>query len=164
MQYMNKAYLLIGGNVGNRLQNLHQAVTAIDQTCGRVLLQSSVYETAAWGKTDQQAFLNQALLIETTFSAPDLLKGVLEVESRLGRVRKERYGPRVIDIDIIFFNNDIIRLPALTIPHPEVQNRRFALTPLHEIAPSLVHPVFHKTIDRLLQECPDELQVKKLPS
>lgn len=164
MQYMNKAYLLIGGNVGNRQQNLHQAVTAIEKTCGRVMLQSSVYETAAWGKTDQQAFLNQALLIETTFSAPDLLKGVLEVESRLGRVREERYGPRVIDIDIIFFNNDIIKLPALTIPHPEVQNRRFALTPLQEIAPGLVHPVFHKTIDQLLRECPDDLAVKKLPS
>ena len=164
MQYMNKAYLLIGGNVGNRQQNLHQAVTAIEKTCGKVLLKSSVYETAAWGKTNQQAFLNQALLIETAFPPPDLLKGVLEVESRLGRVREERYGPRVIDIDIIFFNNDTVRLPALTIPHPEVQNRRFALTPLQEIAPGLVHPVLHKTIDQLLQECPDDLAVKKLPS
>ncbi|MDF2189946.1 2-amino-4-hydroxy-6-hydroxymethyldihydropteridine diphosphokinase [Paraflavitalea sp. CAU 1676] len=159
---MNKAYLLIGGNVGNRQQNLHQAVKAIDERCGSVRQQSALYETAAWGKTDQQAFLNQALRIETHFSAPELLHHVLEVETSLGRVRDERYGPRIIDIDIIFFNNDIIDLPSLTIPHPEVQNRRFALAPLEEIAPQLMHPVLHKSIHQLLLECPDTLEVQRL--
>jgi 2-amino-4-hydroxy-6-hydroxymethyldihydropteridine diphosphokinase len=161
MQYMNKAYLLIGGNVGNRQQNLQQAVTAINNNCGRVIQQSAVYETAAWGKTDQQAFLNQALLIQTDLTPHQLLKHALEAEALLGRVRKEKYGPRLIDIDILFFNNDIIRETALIIPHPEVQNRRFALAPLAEIAPKLLHPVLHKTISQLLDECPDMLEVRK---
>ena len=159
---MNKAYLLIGGNVGNRQQNLQQAVSAINNSCGRVLQQSSLYETAAWGKTDQQAFLNQALAIETALTAPQLLESVLEAELLLGRVRKERYGPRIIDIDILFFNNNIISTPDLTIPHPEIQNRRFALTPLAEIAPAYVHPLLHKTVSQLLLECKDLLDVKKL--
>ncbi|WP_276481148.1 2-amino-4-hydroxy-6-hydroxymethyldihydropteridine diphosphokinase [Paraflavitalea pollutisoli] len=157
---MNKAYLLIGGNVGNRPLNLQQAVKAIDERCGRVIRQSSVYETAAWGKTDQQAFLNQALAIETALPAENLLQAVLDVETSLGRIREERYGPRVIDIDIIFFNDAVIDLPQLTVPHPEVQNRRFALVPLAEIAPGFLHPLLHQTICELLTDCPDELPVK----
>lgn len=158
---MNKVYLLIGGNVGDRLGNLQLAVAALHRSCGRVTGQSAVYETAAWGKTDQQAFLNQALLLETDLTAPALLECVLEAEAMLGRVRKERYGPRIIDIDILFYNNDIVRTPALTIPHPEIQNRRFALVPLQEIAPGLMHPVLKKDIDQLLEECPDTLEVKQ---
>lgn len=157
---MNKAYLLIGGNEGDRLQYLHQAVKDINHSCGSVVCQSSVYETAAWGKTDQQAFLNQALEIDTPLPAEDLLQAVLAVETYLGRIREERYGPRVIDIDIIFFNDTVIRQPQLLVPHPEVQHRRFALVPLQEIAPRLVHPVLHKTISELLADCPDPLPVQ----
>lgn len=158
---MNNVYLLIGGNVGDRGENLQQAIIALNQTCGEIVRQSAIYETAAWGKTDQQPFLNQALLLVTRFTAPELLQHTLEAENLLGRVRQERYGPRIIDIDILFFNNDIVREPALTIPHPEVQNRRFALTPLYELAPGLVHPVLYKTIGQLLEECKDELEVKE---
>ncbi|NII27714.1 2-amino-4-hydroxy-6-hydroxymethyldihydropteridine diphosphokinase [Pseudoflavitalea sp. X16] len=159
---MNNVYLLIGGNVGDRRENLRQAVTAIDQSCGgHVVRQSAIYETAAWGKTDQQAFLNQALLLSTSFTPTHLLQQILQTEVLLGRVRQERYGPRIIDIDILFFNDAIINDPALTVPHPEVQNRRFALTPLQEIAPGLVHPVLKKSVDQLLQECPDMLEVKR---
>lgn len=159
---MNKAYLLIGGNVGNRSLHLQQAIDAINDTCGLVSQQSAVYETAAWGKTDQQAFLNQALCIHTTAAPLPLLHLVLEAEARLGRVRKEKYGPRVIDIDIIFYEEKVLHTPELTVPHPEVQNRRFALVPLAEIAPNLVHPVLQKTIRALLEECADTLEVKKL--
>jgi 2-amino-4-hydroxy-6-hydroxymethyldihydropteridine diphosphokinase len=161
MQYMNKVFLLIGGNMGDRLQNLHQAITLLSATCGPVIQQSAVYETAAWGKTDQAAFLNQALLLTTELSARELITTVLSVEEQMGRHRTERFGPRVIDIDIMFYNEDIINEPHLTVPHPQMQNRLFVLIPLNELAPMFVHPVLKKTIEQLLAECKDELPVTK---
>lgn len=160
MQYMNKVFLLIGGNMGNRLQNLHQAVSLLSATCGPVVQQSAVYETAAWGKTDQAAFLNQALLLTTSLSARELITTILSVEEKMGRKRLEKFGPRLIDIDMLFYNDDIIDEPNLTIPHPELQNRRFVLAPLNEIAPSFVHPVLKKTITQLLKDCKDKLNVE----
>jgi 2-amino-4-hydroxy-6-hydroxymethyldihydropteridine diphosphokinase len=156
---MNKVFLLIGGNMGDRLQNLHQAISLLAATCGPVIQQSAVYETAAWGKTDQPAFLNQALLLNSSLTAQELITAVLLVEERMGRHRTEKFGPRVIDIDIMFYNDEVINEPDLTIPHPQMQNRRFALVPLNELAPAFVHPVFNKTIEELLQECKDELPV-----
>jgi len=164
MQYMNKVFLLIGGNMGDRLQNLHQAITLISASAGPVIQQSAVYETAAWGKTDQATFLNQALLLTTSLTAQELLTTLLLVEEEMGRRRMEKNGPRVIDIDIIFYNDVVMDEPNLTIPHPQLQNRRFVLVPLNEIAPALVHPIFHKTIEELLEECKDDLAVKKLTS
>jgi len=162
MQYMNKVFLLIGGNMGDRLQNLHQAISLIAASCGPVIQQSAVYETAAWGKTDQAAFLNQALLLTTSLTPHELITTLLSVEEQMGRRRMERNGPRVIDIDIIFYNDLVMHEPHLTIPHPQLQNRRFVLIPLNEIAPAFVHPVFHKTIAQLLEECEDDLGVDKL--
>jgi 2-amino-4-hydroxy-6-hydroxymethyldihydropteridine diphosphokinase len=158
---MNKAYLLIGGNLGDRKENLEKARELIVLHCGNIVKTSSIYETAAWGKTDQPSFLNQALEINTTLTAKELLKKVLEVEKKLGRIRREKYGPRIIDIDILLFNNEIHDQPFLKLPHPEMQNRRFALIPLAEIAPNEIHPVFKKPITELLKECPDQLEVKK---
>lgn len=162
VQYMNKVYLLIGGNMGNRFLNLQQAIQWLQTDCGPVQQVSHVYETAAWGKTDQPSFLNQAVLLHTSLSAQQLIGAILAVEEKMGRRRMEKFGPRIIDIDIIFYNDAIINEPDLTIPHPQLQNRRFVLAPLHEIAAGLVHPVLHKTIGQLLQECPDTLAVKKL--
>jgi 2-amino-4-hydroxy-6-hydroxymethyldihydropteridine diphosphokinase len=161
MQYMNKVFLLIGGNMGDRLQNLHQAIALLSATCGQVIQQSAVYETAAWGKTDQPAFLNQALLLTTALTPHELITTILSVEEKMGRLRMEKNGPRVIDIDIIFYNELVMHEPHLTIPHPQLQNRRFVLVPLYEIAPQFVHPVFHKTIAQLLEECVDDLAVVK---
>jgi 2-amino-4-hydroxy-6-hydroxymethyldihydropteridine diphosphokinase len=158
---MNRAYLLIGGNVGDREKNFAMAKAYIDQHCGPVVQSSSLYETAAWGKTDQPSFLNQALEVKTRLDAEHLMKELLEIEKLMGRERKEKYGPRVIDIDILFFNQDRYDLPFLKIPHPELQNRRFALTPLAEIAADLRHPVLKKSIHQLLEECSDKLEVKK---
>jgi 2-amino-4-hydroxy-6-hydroxymethyldihydropteridine diphosphokinase len=158
---MNKAYLLTGGNVGDRVSHLKEAAENMERYSGKIMQRSSLYETAPWGKIDQAPFLNQALLLSTSLDASALLKIILEVEEKSGRKRAEKYGPRIIDIDILFFNNEILNQPDLKIPHPQIQNRRFALQPLCEIAPGWVHPVFKKTILQLLKECPDKLDVKK---
>ena len=159
---MNNAYLLTGGNLGNREQNLASARELIGQHCGTIIGASSLYETAAWGKTDQPDFLNQALHISTYLNAKQLIRRILKTEKLMGRVREEKYGPRIIDIDLLLFNNEILNYPFLKIPHPELPNRRFALLPLAEIAPGLVHPVMNKKIAQLLEDCKDQLFVKKI--
>jgi 2-amino-4-hydroxy-6-hydroxymethyldihydropteridine diphosphokinase len=159
---MNRAYLLIGGNLGNRKENLLRATAMINEQCGQVITSSSFYETAAWGKTEQPSFLNQALAISTPMTARKLMRRILKIEISMGRIREERLGPRIIDIDILLFNNEIHDLRFLKIPHPEIQNRRFALVPLAEIDPGLIHPILKKTIAQLLDECADNLEVKKI--
>ena len=158
---MNTAHLLTGGNLGNREENLTIARELITQHCGTIVHASSLYETAAWGKTDQPSFLNQALELQTAFNARQLIRKVLKIEKTMGRTREEKYGPRIIDIDILLFNEEIHDYRLLKLPHPEMQNRKFALMPLAEIAPDVFHPVFRKTIKELLSECKDELPVKK---
>jgi len=158
---MNVTFLLIGGNLGNREENLQTAKSLIEQYCGKLIKSSSVYETAAWGKTDQPAFLNQALEIETELTAEGLMREIFAIEKVMGRERKEKYGPRIIDIDILLFNAEQHDSSFLKIPHPEMHNRLFALIPLAEIAPNVDHPVFKKSIAQLLKETPDNLEVKK---
>lgn len=161
---MNISYLLIGGNQGDRKGYLAAARAGIERMAGRILRQSSLYRTAAWGKTDQPDFLNQALEVHTELEAPDLMTTLLHIEEQMGRVRTDKYGARIIDIDMLFYNSAILHSPLLTIPHPQIPNRRFVLAPLEEIAPLLVHPQLGKTIKQLLAECPDPLDVKKISS
>jgi 2-amino-4-hydroxy-6-hydroxymethyldihydropteridine diphosphokinase len=160
-RYMNRAYLLTGGNMGDRTANLREAIGLVNTMVGKVTGQSSVYETKAWGNTEQPDFLNQVLVVETALSATELMNRLMQIEAEMGRMREEKYGPRKIDIDILFYNDDIIRTANLTIPHPRLHLRNFTLEPLFELAPHLLHPVLGKTIAQLFAESPDTLNVKK---
>jgi 2-amino-4-hydroxy-6-hydroxymethyldihydropteridine diphosphokinase len=155
------AYLLTGGNLGEPQRHLQQAATTIQQEAGKIISASAIYQTAAWGLSDQPDFLNQVLQVETNLAAPELLHCLLNIEMRMGRLRLQKNGPRIIDIDILFYGNAIIHQPDLTIPHPVLHLRRFVLVPLAQIAPTLPHPVLQKTIVQLLEECTDPLVVKK---
>lgn len=148
--------------MGHREDQLAYAAKLIEERCGTVIDRSSLYETAAWGKTDQNSFLNQALVLETTLNARDLLHEILYIENLMGRDRIEKYGPRIIDIDIIFFNHQVIKEEGLTIPHPEMAKRRFVLEPLNQVIPAYIHPVYYKTVTELLNQCDDTLPVKKI--
>jgi 2-amino-4-hydroxy-6-hydroxymethyldihydropteridine diphosphokinase len=159
---MNQTYLLIGGNLGNRLENLAESRRLIEANAGQVSKSSSLYETEAWGMEDQPAFLNQVLRLDTELDPRQLLATILDIEHQMGRERIQKFGPRSIDIDILFFNDAIIDEPGLSIPHPQLHLRRFTLDPLNEIASSFLHPVLKKSVSALLKECPDQLAVKKL--
>ena len=159
---MNKLYLLLGSNMGNSKQKLAEATKHIAKDVGKILRSSHLYQTAAWGKTDQPDFLNQVIVVETKLSAQQTIISILAIEKKMGRVRIEKNAPRIIDIDILFFNKDIINEKDLIVPHPQLQNRRFVLVPLNELSPRFIHPVSKKTIHYLLRVCPDKLPVNKI--
>lgn len=155
---MNTAYLLLGSNEGDRLQWLYDALAQLDKY-GLFADLSQVYETAAWGLEDQPAFLNVALCLHTELSVEELLKAIQSIEHNLGRQRELKWGQRTLDIDILFYNDAVLDRDDLKIPHPFLQERRFALAPLNDIAPNLMHPVLQQTIATLLKYCPDQLAV-----
>ena len=159
---MNNIYLLIGGNLGDRMANLASARKLIEQKAGHISRMSGIYETAPWGGIQQPTFYNQALLIHSTLPPQELLTNLLQIETELGRTREEKYGPRTIDIDILLIDNEIIHSPALIVPHPFMVKRRFVLAPLNEIAGSVIHPQLNKPISKLLNDCEDNLEVKRL--
>lgn len=156
---MNKIFLITGGNIGDRKKNLETAAALIQSEIGTVVRRSAIYETEAWGFTDQPAFFNQVLEIETTYSAREVLNAILKIEEDMGRKRTFKNAARIIDIDILFFNDEIIDEQDLIVPHPEISNRRFVLEPLNEIAPQMIHPVLKKVMKKLLSESKDQLKV-----
>jgi len=158
---MNRAYLLIGGNTKDPLQQLYRAEQLIAEHCGDLLLMSRIYRTAAWGPIPQPDFFNRALLVATSLLPTQLLQTLLQIETEMGRIRTEKMGPRLIDIDILLLDDLQVENPELIIPHPLLAARRFALQPLTEIAPHLLHPVLGKTIETLLNECADTGDVQK---
>lgn len=159
---MVNVFFLLGSNLGDRQGFLQQAIAAVQQHVGAIMKKSSVYETQAWGKTTEPDYLNQVLMVQTTLSPHVVLQKILDIELTLGRERLEKWGARTIDIDILFYDNLIMDDPDLVIPHPELQNRRFTLEPLAEIAPGFVHPVLKVNMLQLKFELKDCLIVKKL--
>jgi 2-amino-4-hydroxy-6-hydroxymethyldihydropteridine diphosphokinase len=158
---MVTAYLLTGSNLGERVAFLHKANLLIEQICGKIVQQSAIYETAPWGYKEQPAFLNQVIAIKTNLSAEMLMSSLLKIEETIGRIRTIKLGPRIIDLDILMYDQVITESPYLQLPHPALHLRKFALIPFAEIAPDLLHPVFNKTISALLNECPDDSNVQK---
>ncbi|MGV3504141.1 MAG: 2-amino-4-hydroxy-6-hydroxymethyldihydropteridine diphosphokinase [Adhaeribacter sp.] len=155
-------FLLLGSNQGERLALLAEARRQLQAAVGRICQASAIYETAAWGLQDQPAFLNQVLRVETGLAPEDLLREINRIEKEMGRVREVKWAARVIDIDILYFGELVLQTEALQIPHPHLQDRRFTLLPLAEIAPNQVHPVLHQTNQQLLDACPDKLEAIKL--
>jgi 2-amino-4-hydroxy-6-hydroxymethyldihydropteridine diphosphokinase len=143
------------------LANLNNAKIEIELHCGKILSSSAIYETAAWGFTEQPPFFNQALQVETALSATELMQQLLIIELSLGRERLLPLGPRTIDLDIIYFNNEIIQNDIVSIPHPRMEQRNFVLIPLNEIAPTYLHPVLNIPTSTLLKQCKDESHVYK---
>jgi 2-amino-4-hydroxy-6-hydroxymethyldihydropteridine diphosphokinase len=159
---METIYLLLGSNLGDRYRNLDLARQQISRQIGTLVTQSSVYKTAAWGKTNQPAFYNQVVAVKTVLSPRKALEILQSIEEALGRTRAEKWGPRIMDIDILFWGDQIVNEPNLTIPHPGIPQRRFTLMPLVEIRKDFIHPILRRDMKALLEECTDSLSVEKL--
>lgn len=155
-------FLGLGSNLGDRRQNLRQALDRLQEEVGRLLQTSAVYRTAPWGHTEQPAFLNQVVCLETALKPRELMERLLQIEKRMGRKRTEHMGPRIIDLDILFYGQKIIRESGLEIPHPRLEKRNFVLLPMLELAPDWVHPQSGLTIRELAARSPDTGQVSPI--
>jgi 2-amino-4-hydroxy-6-hydroxymethyldihydropteridine diphosphokinase len=159
MSRLKKVHLLTGANLGDRLNTLGTAKRLIEENIGHVVNASGFYETEAWGHVEQPDYINQALEVATSFSPLELLQAVFNIEMTLGRTRRNKWESRLIDIDILFYENKILKTKDLTIPHPHLHRRNFVLVPMLEIAPDKLHPVFEKTIEELYEMTEDILDV-----
>ena len=159
---VNTAYLCLGGNVGDRKKIIESALYIINNNVGKITAKSSIYETEAWGVDNHHPYLNQCISVITSYNPLELISSLLNIENQLGRERinSDNYNPRTLDIDVLFFNDEIINYPNLIVPHPRLHLRNFVLMPLKEIAPHFLHPKLKKTITELLETCPDNCQVK----
>lgn len=158
----HNVYLITGSNLGNAMSNLLHVKKLIREQIGEIINQSSVYKTAPWGNLNQQDFLNQTLHIQTNINPQALMREILIIESAMGRKRIEKWEPRIIDIDILFYDSLVLNTPDLVIPHPLLHERRFVLAPLLDIAPDFIHPLLNKSVSELLDTCIDSSKVDKL--
>ncbi|HSH52348.1 MAG TPA: 2-amino-4-hydroxy-6-hydroxymethyldihydropteridine diphosphokinase [Bacteroidales bacterium] len=162
---MKKVILLCGGNKGNRAYYMESACKLIEQTIGKVIQSSAIYESAPWGFQAEQNFYNQVVVVETRLAPLAILKKIWGIEKTLGRIRVgNQYSSRTIDIDILFYEQEIIDTSELVVPHPQLHQRRFTLTPLAEILPDWIHPGFNQPIRVLLEQCTDLSSVKVVES
>lgn len=159
---MANVFLLLGSNLGDKIGQLTEARQQISRLIGPIVTASSIYKTAAWGEENQDDFLNQVVWVNTKSQPYEVLNSTQHIEKQAGRIRQEKWGARTVDIDILFWDDKIVGNPDLKIPHPGIPDRRFTLVPLAEIAPLLVHPILQKTIEKLLEDCTDNLPVERL--
>lgn len=152
-----KLYLLAGSNLGDRKDFLRQARLAVENQIGTITAASRLYHTQPWGLSEQPDFLNQALEVQTLLTPFEVLEAIQSIEKAMGRTKKKHWGERIIDLDILFYEAEVMETARLTIPHPRFQDRNFAMAPLAEIAPDLRHPVLGKTIETLLAASEDTL-------
>ena len=157
---MKGIYLSLGSNIGDRAHNVASAIEALPAHGARVVRQSSLYETEPVELRKQDWFLNGVVEVETDLAPQELMHALLEIERSMGRLRITPKGPRIIDMDILFFGSAIVREAGLEIPHPRMAERRFVLVPFAEIAPGAIHPLLKKTITELLVETPDKSEVR----
>lgn len=157
-----EVFISLGSNLGNRAENLKKAIQAIKLNVGDISRQSSIYETQPWGNSNQPDFLNQVILIHTDKSPEDCLKALSAIENQMGRKREEKWGTRIIDLDLLYVDDTIIESEELKLPHPGIAQRRFVLVPMAEIADDFIHPQIHKNQQQLLDECADVLEIKLL--
>jgi 2-amino-4-hydroxy-6-hydroxymethyldihydropteridine diphosphokinase len=160
---LNYSFLHLGSNIGNRQHYLELAINHIAISIGVVVKKSAIYETEAWGNIDQNDFLNQAIAVNTNLSPEELLDEIHSIEYKLGRQKEIKWGPRIIDIDIIFYNDHIINHEKLIIPHPFMADRNFVLEPLKDITGDFIHPIFNKTIHELYAMSKDKTMVNIHP-
>lgn len=160
---MNVAFLCVGGNMGDRLANILEAKRQLLGMGCKMEAESGIYQTKAWGIEEAPDYYNQMLKIGTEKNGTELMTTLLDIEKSMGRIRSDnRNASRTMDMDILFFNSEIIKSELLEVPHPRLHLRRFVLEPLNEIASELIHPVLNKTIHELLIECKDTSAVKRL--
>lgn len=159
---MKQIFLHTGSNLGNRKQNLQRALELIETEIGRIVQVSRIYWTKAWGLEEQPDFLNQAIEAQTELEPEQVLEKILQIEQEMGRERRIKWGERLIDIDILFYEDQIIQTERLTVPHPFMQERNFVLAPLVEIAANFIHPVLGKTVYQLFLDSKDPLFTKIL--
>lgn len=157
---MNGIYVLLGSNMGNRLEYLREAEWLMIREKIQIVEESSIYETEPWGKKDQEWFLNVILQLETSKHPTELLETLLGIEQALGRIRKEKWGERCIDMDLLYYHNEVLKSETLTVPHPGISDRKFTLLPLVEMCPLESHPINNKTQMQLLADCDDELDCR----
>ncbi len=159
---MGRAYILIGGNLGDRERYQSEALAHIEREAGSVRTRSSLYQSAHWGFEHEKDFLNRVVGIDTELSPKQLLERLLRIEDRFGRKRKgERgYKGRILDLDILYFEDLILDETDLKLPHPRIPERRFTLLPLNEIVPELMDPLRGRSVRSMLEACPDPLEVK----
>jgi len=159
---MEGIFLLLGSNRGDKRVQIEGGLKSIETQIGNINKQSGIYKTEAWGYRNQDSFLNIAIEITTTKSAKEILDEIKEIEKSAGEKKRIKWGPRFLDIDILFYGDEIMNDANLVVPHPEIQNRNFALLPLLEIAPEFKHPLLLLSIKELYEVCNDRGSVKRL--